>query len=180
MNTTLTSRAFAAARRPGWPAVAGTALLLLAIALYAAGIAPARQQLDELQQRATVLRQRPAPATGTGAIRPAEQLAHFRELFPAERDVAAIAGKVMTAAQRHGLAARQVSYRFEDDKGLGLTRMHMAMPLKGEYVAIRRFLGDVHREVPALALEQVQFERRAPGDRPVEARVALRIYLGQR
>ena len=181
MISAWTLRALAAAAwRAGRPALAGAGLLLLAVAVYAIGIAPARQRLEEVRQRASVLQPPPATSVGMAGVGPAEQLARFRELFPADRDAMPVAAKVIAAAQRHGLVTRQVAYRFEEDKGLRLTRMEMAMPLKGEYVAIRRFLIDVHEEIPALALEQVQFERRAAGDRPVDARVVLRIHLGQR
>lgn len=180
MNTPCLPRMPAGALpRPGWPAIAGAGLLLLCVAVYAIGIAPASQRLEELHQRATVLRQpRVAPAAPV-SIAPAEQLARFRDLFVADREALPLTAKVIAAAQRHGLVARQASYRFEEDKDLKLTRMHVALPLKGDYVAIRRFLAEVRRDIPALALEQVHFERRAVGDRAVEARITLRIYLGR-
>jgi hypothetical protein len=177
MSPSLSLRAWAAASRAGWPALAGAALLVLGALVYATGGAPALQRLQDVRQQAAALRPPLAPSATASA--PAEQVARLRELFPAEADVARIAAKVIAAAQRHHLVARQVTYRFEDDKGLGLTRMHMALPLSGQYVAIRRFLIDVHDEIPSLALEQVQFERHAAGDRNVDARVQLRIHLGR-
>jgi hypothetical protein len=53
------------------------------------------------------------------------------------------------------------------------------LPVTGEYRQIRAFLTELSAEIPALALENVQFSRQNVSDAAVEARIRLALYLEQ-
>jgi len=63
------------------------------------------------------------------------------------------------------------------DKVGKLVRYQMTLPVKGEYPQIRKFLTDLPGALPAVALENVQFERQKIADPNVEAKIRLVLYM---
>ena len=166
----------------GWPGAIGVGALAMCLALYFSTMRPLQQRRDDVRASASALQERIAQAGvfSSDKARPLdEQLAAFYKTFPAEQDATDSVGKIVAIAQRGGLALQQAEYKAERDKTGKLTRFEMSMPIKGEYQAIRRFLLNVHAELPTLSLEQVQFERQKVGDPHVDAKVRLVIFLGR-
>ena len=166
----------------GLPAAAGAGGLAMCLALYFSAVQPAQQRRDAARQKAIALQQRAAQARaapGEKAMPLEQRLAAFYRNFPTEHEATDALGKIAAIARRDGLVLQQAEYKAERDKGGKLTRFQMSLPLKGEYPTIRRFLSDIHAELPTVSLEQVQFERRKVGDSQVEAQVRLVLYLGR-
>lgn len=178
-------RQFFAMRREhvqlGVPGAIGVGALALCLGLYVSILQPAEQRRDAARLAATSLQKRMAQAgqDSNGRATPGEQLAAFYRIFPGEQDATDSVGKIAAIAKRHRLVLHQAEYKAERDKTGKLTRFQMNLPLKGEYRTLRRFLSDLHAEMPTVSLEQVQFERQKVGDPLVDARVRLMIYLGR-
>ncbi|HWP11480.1 MAG TPA: type 4a pilus biogenesis protein PilO [Ramlibacter sp.] len=154
----------------------------MCLALYFSTVQPAQQRRDAARLNAQALQLRIAQAgPGSNArARPMdEQLAAFYGNFPKEHEAPDAVGKIAAIAQRDGLILQQAEYKAERDTTGKLTRFQVSLPLKGEYQTLRRFLSDLHAEIPIASLEQVQFERRKVGDSQVDAKVRLVIYLGK-
>lgn len=168
--------------RLGWPGAIGAGLLAMCLAFYFSSVQPAQQRLDAARLSASSLDgpMRPAgQALNDSARTLDERLAEFYRFFPSEHDAPDWVGKIATIAERDGLTLQQADYKAERDKTGKLTRFQMSLPLRGEYQTIRRFLSDLRVELPIVSLEQVQFERQKVGDRQVDAKVGLVIFLGK-
>jgi Tfp pilus assembly protein PilO len=166
----------------GLPGAVGVAGLGMCLALYFSVLQPAQQRRDAARLSAIALQQRivQAGADSRDKARPLdEQLAAFYGIFPREHDATDTIGKIAAIARRDGLMLQQAEYKAERDKTGKLTRFQMSLPLRGEYPTIRRFLSDIHAEIPIASLEQVQFERQKVGDSMVDAKVRLVLYLGK-
>lgn len=169
-------------RQLGWPGVIGLAGLVTCLAFYFSTVRPSQQRLDTLRTSAGSLHERIAHAglELDESARPVdEQLAAFYRIFPGEHEAADWIGKIAAIAQRGGFSLQEVEYRVNRDKAGKLTRYQMNLPLSGEYQKIRRFLSDLGTEIPIVSLEQVQFERQKVGDRLVDAKIRLVIFLGR-
>jgi Tfp pilus assembly protein PilO len=142
-------------------------------------VQPAQQRLDALRDSTVSLQARIAQVqTSNDSVRPVdEQLDAFYQIFPSEHEVTDWIGKIAAIAQRDGLGLQQAEYKAERDKTGKLTRVQMNLPLRGEYQTLRRFLSDVHAEIPFVSLEQVQFERQKVGDPLLDAKLRLVIFL---
>ncbi len=154
----------------------------MCLAFYFSSVQPAQQRLDAARLSAGSLQERTRQAglpSNESARTLDEQLAAFYRVFPSEHDATDWVGKIAAIAQRDGLSLQQAEYKVERDKTGKLTRFQMSLPLKGEYPTIRRFLSDLRFELPIVSLEQVQFERQKVGDRQVDAKVGLVIFLGK-
>jgi Tfp pilus assembly protein PilO len=169
-------------RRLGWPGMLAAGLWVAAIALFFSTIQPAREHLDALRRSAETLQTRlqgASQALRDPAHTAGEQLAEFYRIFPGERDGADLIGRIAAIAERHGLSLEQGEYKTIPDKQGRLTRMQMILPLKGSYAQIRACLTDLVKDIPVVALEQVQFERQKVGDPLLDAKLRLVVFLGQ-
>jgi hypothetical protein len=81
-------------------------------------------------------------------------------------------------AESHGLSLDQGEYSAVPDKTAKLVCFQITLPVKGEYLKIRKFLAALPTELPIIALENVQFQRQKIADPVVEAKIRLVLYLG--
>ena len=71
-------------------------------------------------------------------------------------------------------------YKVTQDKVGQLIRLRIAFPVQGKYPQIREFLASLSKEIPPIALENIQFGRNNIVDATVEAKVKMVLYLVQK
>jgi Tfp pilus assembly protein PilO len=150
-------------------------------ALYFSTMPPAQERLQTAQANARSLHERIARSTAAMAMnqRPVEeQLTEFYRIFPGEKSSPQWLEKLLAVAETHGLAMDQGEYTATPDKTAKLVRFQITIPMKGEYLKIRKFLAALPTELPIIALESVQFQRQKIADPVVEAKIRLVLYLG--
>jgi hypothetical protein len=65
------------------------------------------------------------------------------------------------------------------DKVGQLVRFKITLPVQGKYKQIRRYLSSLGSEIPNMALENVQFERKDVLDTNVQVKIKLLLYMVQ-
>lgn len=165
----------------GRPGVLAIGLLVIIPPFYFSALAPAQEHLEETRRSVLALREQARAGQSVGYVlqRPDEQLAAFYRVFPEQRNSPKLLEKLAALAEKNGLGLNEGEYRTAPDKGGRLLRFQMTLPVKGEYRQIRAFLSELSAEIPALALESVQFSRQSVADAEVEARIRLALYLEQ-
>lgn len=166
----------------GWPGVLAVGVLAISPAIYFSAIQPAQARLEAAHRSVVSLHERierAATALQGSQLTPAEQLAEFYRVFPAEKSSPQWLDRIAAAAQSRGLSLDYGEYKATRDKSGKLVRYQMLLPLKGNYPQIRQFLAALPAEAPVVALESVQFERQKVADPVIEARIKLVLYLGQ-
>jgi hypothetical protein len=162
-------------KRLGVAGVVGVALIAGSAAFYYAGLLPAASQRAvlraELEREAHGLRL--ARSLGGG-----DRLGAFYGSFGSREGAPAALRSVFEAAAAEGLAIETGEYRLAGEPGSRLVRYQMVLPVKGSYVAIRRFIVRALNEVPGLALDGLDIRRESVASRAVEARLQLTLYLG--
>jgi hypothetical protein len=73
----------------------------------------------------------------------------------------------------------QGEFRLSHEAGDPLLRYAMVLPVKGDYAALRRFLRDALRELPGLALEEVQLRRADTKAAAIEAQLRLILFVAK-
>jgi Tfp pilus assembly protein PilO len=167
--------------RLGRPGIVAVGVLAMCPAFYFSAVIPAQERLAAAHAKALSLQERAthsATAQGRGPQTAAEQLAEFYRVFPGEKSSPQWLEKLAALAESHGLSLDQGEYAPAPDKLDKLVRYQITLPLKGEYLQIRKFLSDLPVELPVVALESIQFQRQKIADPVVEARVRLVLYLG--
>jgi hypothetical protein len=166
----------------GRPGVLAIGILAAFPPFYLTAIAPAQQRLEAAQRGTLSLHEqvRHASQSLDGMPRPpAEQLAEFYRIFPAERQAPQWLKKLFALAEKNGLSLQEGEYKAVRDKVGRLMRFQMVLPVKGGYPQIRSFLAALPAEIPIIALENVQFSRQHVADASVEASIRLTLFLEQ-
>jgi len=171
-----------AARYVGTPGVIGLALLVFCAAFYASALAPAEMHAAQLRDENLVLRaklRRALARIEPSQETPAEQLAAFFARFPESNSAPEWLGKIVEAARRENLSLEQGEYKPTRERTGDLTRYQIVLPVRGDYVRLRRFLAGVLHDVPYAALDNVTFERQKVSDESIEAKIRLSLYMEQ-
>lgn len=166
----------------GWPGMLGIGLLTICIPMYLATIRPMQIRLDVAQHNeaaASANIENKNIAKHRSSDTPSEQLIEFYKFFPTEKDSPEWLAKLVTVAEKNGLSLNEGEYKVTQDKVGKLMRYKITLPVEGKYPQIRKFLGSLPVEIPALALENVQFERKDIVDATVQAKIKLVLYLVQ-
>lgn len=167
--------------RLGLPGLAALALLGALAVAWLAVERPAVERLAALQAERVALqarlREADAPAAPADA---AATLAGFEARFPEPQQITAVLARVHALAGRHGIALERGEFKLDAATDDTLERYAMVLPLKAEYRAVRRFVRDLLREQPALALEEVGLRRDDAGSAVVEARLRFVLFVKPR
>ncbi len=166
----------------GWPGILAIGLLAVCLPFYISTIRPLQEQLDVALSSTSAAREQML-AAGTkgyaGGGLPGEQLAKFYQFFPAERNSPIWLGKMIEVAEKNGLSLNHGEYIVARDKVGELIRIKITLPVQGNYPQLRKFLAALATEIPVMALENVQFERKDILDTTVQVKLKLVLYLVQ-
>jgi hypothetical protein len=153
----------------------GIALLAGAAGFYFSAVRPARDEAAALQWRRAQIEKHGRPAAPAAAT--SEEIDRFMGFFPELQSTPGWLRTLYTVAEREQLELLQGSYKLSDDSVLGLAQYRISLPVRGSYPQIRRFIGGVLDEIPALSLEEIVFQRDRIGDGAVQAKIGLTLHL---
>lgn len=160
----------------------GVILTAAAMALHGLAVGPLQQSLDALQAQPKSLREVKLERLGDDLARqdsPNARLAGFYAYFATDNRLTDRLAKVYAIARSLGLEMKRAEYRLNSQPGRKLDRYQMTLPIQGSYTAIRAFVTAVLRAEPAMALEQVQFQRKDIGEATVDAQISFTFYLAK-
>lgn len=166
----------------GLPGAAALALLVVACAVWLALVLPAREDAERLRDERARIERRLKDAAGAQAIGPQgvrEQLAEFRGRFGDEKNLSASLAALHAVARRHGLQLDQAEFKLSGDARDPLSRYAIVLPVKADYRALRRFTQDALRELPGLALEEVNLRRGDARAAQVEAQLRFVLFINR-
>ena len=166
----------------GWPGVLAIGILAICPAFYFSAIRPEQARLEQARHHIVRLHEQVVQSSKLPqgkVLSPEDQLAVFYRKFPQEQYSPLWLEKLLALAANRGLSLNDGEYKVTRDKVGKLVRYQMILPVKGEYPQIRKFLADLPGALPAIALENVQFERPKIADPSVEAKLRLVLYLEQ-
>lgn len=108
---------------------------------------------------------------------PAAQLSEFYGFFPAESSVPDSLERIYAAAAQQNLVLEHGEYRVARETEARLQRYDVVLPVKGRYGTIRRFVAQILKENPNLALIGINFSRQTATDIGVDAQLQLTLFL---
>jgi len=163
---------------PGW---VGLALLAGCVGLWWGGAQPLSEQTLRLDHESVQLRQRlaTAPLAAPEANGPREQLDQFGKRFSGEPGIAPALRRLHLLARRHGVSIQQAEFKYVNETAEPLARYTIILPVSAEYPALRRFSRALLRDLPGLALEEVNLRRSDPGTSRLEAQLQLVLFLNK-
>lgn len=154
--------------------------LLLCCALFAYGaLRPLAERTEAAQRQLAALRGQPVGASRAVESADVRSLTLFYGGMPQTETAYDLIERVYAAAASQHLALDQAEYKLVHEKDGKLSRITMALPVKGSYPQVRKFIAQAMRELPSLALDGITFQRQRIDEAAVEAQVRLTIYVRQ-
>jgi hypothetical protein len=166
----------------GWPGTLAIGLLVISPVFYFSAVRPMQARVDTAQTSIAAAKEqidKAAVAAHGGFTTPREQLTEFYKYFPAVQDSPEWLDKLIELADENDLSLNEGEYKVSKDKTGQLVRYSIDLPLEGNYPQLREFLAAIPGEIPAMALENVQFQRKDIVDTKVQAKIRLVLYLVQ-
>jgi hypothetical protein len=167
-------------QRLGKAGVVGIALLIVGLSLTVSTVVPSWQELQRVRTKMAAAQESVRTAAARGPLSdhsPAGQLRAFYAFFPLHTDASESLSHLFAAARESGLQLSRGEYAVTTDRQTGLVVYRMTLPVRGGYTQIREFVAGSLKAVPALALDELTFERPKISETQVQARVRLTLYL---
>lgn len=169
-----------ACRRLGRPGALGAVLLLVALAWGLLEVWPASRELQQLEARAALARERVARVADGIEVPPrlpGQRLADLQQSLPAQQEATAAIERIYASAAREGIALARGEYALALDPQTQLARYQILLPVRGSYPQVRRFLGAVRSQLPALVLEDLDLQRKQISETELDGRIRMALYL---
>ncbi|HWW72263.1 MAG TPA: hypothetical protein VN089_20175 [Duganella sp.] len=169
-------------QRIGWGGVAAAFILAAIGTLVLVVLLPAREHLRLAQREVVELRAQAGVASRVAkpaVFGTAAQFNEFYRAFPPRAAMPDLVEKLYVAAGDHHIGLERGEYRLIADKGDYLTRYELVLPVKGDYVSIRKFVVQALVDVPTLALDNITFNRQKTEEPSVDAELRFTLFLGR-
>lgn len=166
-------------RSLNWTAVLALALTAFDVAFYFSAVAPTMQAGQRLRAQAAELRATAGREPDGAAQRhdPQAELDAFYAALARPAHVPDLLRRLHRVAATQGLVVEQGEYRPLPDPSGKLTRYQILLPARGTYPEVRRFIAHASRELPALALDGIAFQRQQIGDEVLEAQIKFTLFV---
>ncbi|MCW5620598.1 MAG: hypothetical protein KIS79_05780 [Burkholderiales bacterium] len=156
----------------------GLALLVAAAVVFGTRVLPEHAALMTAKRE---LSQTAIPASRDAALQPVRMdlrtgLDRFYGQFPPATGDLELLEQLYRAAAQAGVELDKANYELIQAPRQRLVRYRVDLPVRAEYLQIRRFVQSILEDLPNLALEQVSF-RRTEGDGRIQCVLALSLYL---
>jgi hypothetical protein len=165
------SRAAWTIGRTGRPGLIGIALLLAAALFLFSTLLRVASDVETLRSSLAAAQQPGPPAPADMAPDPAG----ISLSLPPRTDVPEILRRVFQEARRARVTVDSGKYEVDATRG-SVVRYQIAFPVNGYYPDIRAFIDATLATIPAVALSDLAFERRAISDGDVQAQIRLTVY----
>ncbi|MFJ3523097.1 GspMb/PilO family protein [Pseudomonas sp. NPDC090203] len=169
-------------QRAGWPGLGGAALLALVLGYGVFGLLPDWQSLDTLRQnshKANEFLEKVANGTATLPVVPSQQLDEFHKALPTQLDATTVIDRIYAMASKEKINLARGEYALGIDPKTQLARYQILLPVRGNYPQLRRFLHALLTELPAVVVEDVDFQRKRIADTELSGRIRMTLYLSR-
>jgi Tfp pilus assembly protein PilO len=162
-----------------WQGLAGSVLVVAAVVSYFAAIDPARTRIRQLKDETQSVR---ASRSSVDAAKPVVAgrepwLQQFYGQLPPQASAPEWLRILFSAASAHSLRLERGQYKLTVDKSGQLLEYEIVLPVRGNYVQIRKFLADALEKIPAAALDEITIKREAIGDSRINASIRFTLFL---
>ena len=168
-------------RAIGLPGAVGAAILAAALLFYAVAVLPVAAEASALEREIAALEAAGDTAAAQGTREkpsdPVLQLAEFYRFFPKSSQAPDDLAKLHGLAAMHQVQLDQGTYRLVRDRAGKLLMYEIALPVKGDYPQLRKFMSQALTEIPHLSLDSVSFQRQKAGDTTLESQIKFTLFL---
>jgi len=166
----------------GVPGLLGAGLLLVATLYAVAGLLPAWHSLQQLEQQtrdASEYLARVEDGSLAAPVVPQRQLDDFRSKLPSQPLATVAIDRIYALAAQEHITLARGEYALGIDPKTHLARYQILLPVRGSYPQLRRFLHALLGQLPAVVVEDVEFQRKKIADTELTGRIRMTLYLSR-
>ncbi|MFJ4374900.1 GspMb/PilO family protein [Pseudomonas japonica] len=166
----------------GVPGLLGAALLLAALIHALAGLVPdwrALQQLRQETREASEYLARVEDGSLAAPAVPQRQLDDFHRKLPSQPLATVAIDRIYALAAQEHITLARGEYALGIDPKTHLARYQILLPVRGSYPQLRRFLHALLGQLPAVVVEDVEFQRKKIADTDLTGRIRMTLYLSR-
>jgi Tfp pilus assembly protein PilO len=166
----------------GWPGLCGVMAVVLVLGYAVFSLVPDWQSLDTLRQnsqKAHEFLEKVANGTATLPVVPQQQLDEFHRALPTQLDATTAIDHIYAMAAKQQITLSRGEYSLGVDPKTQLARYQILLPVKGSYPQLRRFLHALLNELPAVVVEDVDFQRKGIAETELTGRIRMTLYLSR-
>lgn len=161
----------------GWQGMSGLVLLVLAGAFHFLTLQPVEQKVAFMHDRLAAAHAREKGQGSNFATGDRQkELGAFFDSLPEEQDVTDILASIAVVAEASKVDLKQAEYRVDETNKPHL-EYGLYFPVQGGYANIRQFVFRVLADHPAIALDQINFQRDKVNDSVLKAEVRFTLFL---
>ncbi|MBU1425908.1 MAG: type 4a pilus biogenesis protein PilO [Gammaproteobacteria bacterium] len=161
----------------GWQGMSGLVLLALSGALHVLALQPLEQETAFMHSRLDAAHAKSDLKRSAFSLGDRQkELGIFFNSLPAEQDVTDILASISIVAEASKVELKQAEYRI-DEKNKPRLEYGLVFPVQGGYANIRHFVFRVLADHPAIALDQINFQRDKVNDSVLKAEIRLTLFL---
>lgn len=157
----------------GLPGIAGLGVLAFCVTFTFSTVIPMGNELRSLNAATAVKR----VTKNADQMTPDRQLTAFYQSFPTVTNASDALDKLHEAAVNQGVALEQGEYHLVRHGTDKLARYEIVLPIKSDYLHLRRFLSQALADMPYLSLDSVEFQRQKISDTVLDAQVKMTLFL---
>lgn len=170
-------------RRIGPVGLGAGAVAVLALGVALAGVLPQWQAVRELRATeadASVQVERVKRGELKIAVKPEQQaLDSLRQQLPGQPEASELIERLYHLAGAERISLARGEYALGVDPKTQLARYQIVLPVRGSYPQIRAFLRGLIGQLPTLVLEDLELQRKRIGDRELNGRLRMTLYLSR-
>ena len=170
-------------RRVGPVGLGAAAVAVLALGVAVAGVLPQWQAVRELRASeadASVQLERVRRGELKIAVKPEQQaLDSLRQQLPGQPEASELIERLYHLAGAEHISLARGEYALGVDPKTQLARYQIVLPVRGSYPQIRGFLRGLIGQLPTLVLEDLELQRKRIGDRELNGRLRMTLYLSR-
>ncbi|MHC8314931.1 GspMb/PilO family protein [Pseudomonas sp. LB3P31] len=166
----------------GVPGLAGLALVVVALVYGLGGLLPDWQSLQQLHQQTREAGEYLAKVeegSVAAPVVPQRQLDDFRSKLPSQPQATIAIDKIYALAAQERITLARGEYALGIDPKTHLARYQILLPVRGSYPQLRRFLHALLGQLPAVVVEDVEFQRKKIADTDLTGRIRMTLYLSR-
>jgi Tfp pilus assembly protein PilO len=161
----------------GWQGISGFVLLILASIFHFLALQPVEQEVEYMHNQLDAARVKvDAQSRSFDSGDRQNELDVFFSSLPAEQNVTDILASIFVVAEESGVELKQGEYHL-DEQNKPRLEYGLSFPVQGGYANIRHFVFRILADHPAIALNQINFQRDRVNDSALKAEIRLTLFL---
>ncbi|NUT60846.1 hypothetical protein HNO82_06940 [Herbaspirillum sp. C9C3] len=140
-------------------------------------IQPMNDQSRSLREDDARLRATARPTLTKAGLTPVDELGNFYEFFPPLERMPDLLDRMYRAAVEQGVLLDRGDYQLSSERDVKLIRYDIALPVKGGYLQVRKFVAQALNDIPSLSLESIVFNRQRINEQQLDVQIKFSLYL---